>query len=480
MKTTLNTESTRAMIDGLSEANLGALARRPGESERRQPLHTVYGGAQLFRHDLARRLGQRAQIALHAYAGDPAVLARALRLPSWDAWPEEPRERLALLKRLDEEPDAVKSEAWGAWLAHTVYRRVEEKLQREPVEDFRIDFEDGFGHRPDAEEDAEAVRCAKEVARGMAEGTLPPFIGIRVKSLSEELKWRTVRTLDLFVSTLADETGGALPDPFIVTLPKITGPAQVGVMADLLDALEAELGLADGALSLELMVELPQSLMAEDGRCALPALVDAGRGRVTGAHFGTYDYTAACNVTAEHQTMDHPACDHAKHIMQVALAGTGVFLSDGATNVMPVGPHKPDPGGSLAEWEHHANTESVHRAWRLAYDHIRHSLRGGFYQGWDLHPAQLPIRYAASFAFFLEGFDAASERLRNFVEMAAQATLVGDVFDDAATGQGLLNYFLRGLNSGAVTLAELEATGLTEEEIRGRSFLRILERRQRL
>ena len=93
----------------------------------------------------------------------------------------------------------------------------------------------------------------------------------------------------------------------------------------------------------------------------------------------------------------------------------------------------------------------MHRAWRLHADDVRHSLVNGFYQGWDLHPAQLPTRYAAVYAFFLEGLDAASERLRNFVDKAAQATLVGDVFDDAATGQGLLNFFLRGINCGAIT-----------------------------
>jgi hypothetical protein len=89
-------------------------------------------------------------------------------------------------------------------------------------------------------------------------------------------------------------------------------------------------------------------------------------------------------------------------------------------------------------------------------------------------------RYAALFHFFLEGRDAAAERLRNFVTKAAQATLVGDVFDDAATGQGLLNYFLRGINSGAMTEAEAASmTGVTLEELQSRSFVTILRNRQR-
>ena len=142
---------------------------------------------------------------------------------------------------------------------------------------------------------------------------------------------------------------------------------------------------------------------------------------------------------------------------------------------MPVGPHR---GPDLSAEQRAENAEVVHRAWRLSAKHIGASLRMGFYQGWDLHPGQLPVRYAASYAFFLAGLDAATERLRNFVEKAGQATLVGDVFDDAATGQGLLNYFLRALACGAITSDEAAATGLSQDEIRGRSFLAILERRK--
>jgi hypothetical protein len=91
------------------------------------------------------------------------------------------------------------------------------------------------------------------------------------------------------------------------------------------------------------------------------------------------------------------------------------------------------------------------------------------------------VRYATCYAFFLEGFDPAAERLRNFVDKSAQATLVGDVFDDAATGQGLLNYFLRALNCGAVTLEDVAQTGLTQDEFALRSFAKILNaRRERL
>ena len=174
--------------------------------------------------------------------------------------------------------------------------------------------------------------------------------------------------------------------------------------------------------------------------------------------------------------MLHPACDFARHMMQVSFGGTGIWLSDGATNIMPVAPHR----GELTAAQEEENRAVVRRAWRLHYEHVRHSLANAFYQGWDLHPAQLPTRYAAVYTFFLEGLDAASERLRNFVEKAAQATLVGDVFDDAATGQGLLNYFLRAINCGALTEQEAQnLTSLTLDELRSGSFVKILQNRQK-
>jgi len=355
---------------------------------------------------------------------------------------------------------------------------VVEKLEREPVEDFRIDFEDGYGNRPDAEEDGHAHSVAREVAQGLAEGTLPPFLGMRVKTLSEELRGRSIRTLDLFLTTLVEATDGTLPPNWVLTLPKVALPEQVEFFVAALQALEPKLGLAEGALRFELMVEVPQAIIGADGRCMLPELVRAGAGRISAAHFGTYDYTAGVGITAAHQHMRHRACDYAKHAMQVSLAGTGVWLSDGSTTVMPVPVHR---GDALTAGQQAENRASVHRAWRLHYDDVRHSLVGGFYQGWDLHPAQIPTRYAAVFAFFLESVESAGARLHNFVEKAAQATLVGDVFDDAATGQGLLNYFLRGINCGALTEQEaLEMTGLSLDELRGRSFLKILNGRRLL
>jgi hypothetical protein len=256
-------------------------------------------------------------------------------------------------------------------------------------------------------------------------------------------------------------------------------PEQVTTLARILDLLEGQLGLPKRSIKIELMVETTQSIVRPGGELALPHLVRAADGRCTGAHFGTYDYTAGYDITAAYQGMTHQACDFAKHMMKVALAGTGVFLSDGATNVMPVPRHRAAVGQSLTDAQVRENREAVHAASRLHYDQARHSLTGGFYQGWDLHPAQLITRYAAVYAFFLEGLQPASARLKNFIEKAAQATLVGDVFDDAATGQGLLNYFLRGMNCGALTIDEARATGLTVEEFRTRSFVKILNGRRK-
>lgn len=464
-------DEARAVFGALKLANRRFAEIYPGPSAARQPVHTLYGGAHLFRADTTRRLGQRALEALEAYGADPLEFAHAVglihALPRGDT--SELRARLAA------DGPALRRSEPDAWLALTVHERVREKLAREPVEDFRIDFEDGFGARPDAEEDETARAAAVEVARGLAQGSLPPFIGIRIKPFNEEWTVRGARTLELFLETLLAESGGKLPDPFLITLPKVTLAEQPRTLARLCELLEERHHLSPGTLRLEIMIELTQALLGPDGRSPLLDFARACDGRCFGAHLGTYDYTASCNITAAYQAMRHPLCDLAKGMMVLAYGSTGLFLSDGATNVMPIGPHK---GAALSEAEAAENRRVVHNAWRLYHENVRHSLEGGFYQGWDLHPAQLPVRYATTFAFFLEGFAPAAERLSNFIEKAAQATLVGDVFDDAATGQGLLNYFVRARNCGAISEAELEQTGLTESEFQLRSFNAILAARR--
>ena len=444
----LDDDSLRAALERLRATNRQSAEAYPGERADRQPVHTVYGGAHLFSHDVAAKLGAAALRLMEDYAPDPSTFARAIGLPGTG------------------EP------------AGAVHARVMEKLRHEPVEDFRIDFEDGYGMRPDAEEDRHAVEAAAAMARGALEHTLPPFAGIRIKPLTAELHARSLRTLDRFLGALLEGTRGTLPRNFVVTLPKVTNAEQVATLADAFERIEKSAGLFPGALQMELMVETTQMIVGPEGRSLLPEFVHAARGRCRGAHFGVYDYTAACGVTAAHQTLRHPACDFARHVMQVALAGTGVTLSDGATNVLPVPPHAAPPGGALGPAERAANARVVHAAWRAHYDDVRHSLRHAYYQGWDMHPGQLPTRFAAVAAFFLESRAEAAARLKTFVEKAAQATLLNNVFDDAATGQALLNFFLRGVNCGALTEREALATGLTLDELRGRSFVKILAARR--
>src|SRR5437667_6697908 len=379
MKISLSETSLQGIAEMLRASNNAFTEDYPGETGRRQPVHTVYGGAHLFRADTAQRLGQVAERSFAENASDFVVFARAIGLPRANELPDVLGYATGLRQRLKDEPDAVREENKAAWLAHTIHARVQEKLSREPVEDFRIDFEDGYGNRPDAEEDSHAESAAIEVVKGMNAVTLPPFIGIRIKPFNEELRARSMRTLDIFISTLLDKMGGRLPANFVVTLPKITTPEQVAALADLFDLLEKQSGLASGILRMEMMIETTQSIIRSDGRINLPLLLQAARGRCVAAHFGTYDYTASCSITAAHQHMMHPACDFAKHMMQVSFAGTGIWLSDGATNIMPVAPRRAAEGKQLTQDQIDENRSVVHRAWKLHYDHIQHSLEGGYY-----------------------------------------------------------------------------------------------------
>ncbi|MCF6288126.1 MAG: aldolase/citrate lyase family protein [Proteobacteria bacterium] len=417
----------------LSIANNKFSTYYPGDGEDAQPIHTLYGGAQLYKAQTAKKIGELALKSFNKYAPDAQTLAQALDLPG------------------DE----------NLW--QQVHARVMTKLETCAVEDYRIDFEDGYGNRPDAEEDATATFTAKEFAKSLQQGISAPFMGIRIKPFTEELKQRSVRTLDIFISTLINANNGKVPKNFIITLPKVSIPEQVTALVKILDHLEQQLGLNNGELKIEIMIETTQALLSQDGLCHMPLIYKAANGRCRGAHFGTYDYTASFDITAAHQVMDHRACDFALQMMKLTFAGTGVWLSNGATSVMPIG-----------------DTKTIHKAWKLSFDNIINSLEMGYYQGWDLNPAQIPIRFVACYTFFLQNLEQASIRLTNFIDKAAQATLVGDIFDDAATGQGLLNFFLRALNSGAISAAEIEATGLSLAEVRTKSFVKIVANRTAL
>jgi citrate lyase beta subunit len=383
------------------------LARRyPGDPGTRQPVHTVYVPADAFGPGTVRAWGDGALAALDEHAPDAGAFAAVLGLPDV--------------------------------LAAAVYERVRAKLEREPVEDLRVDFEDGYGPRPDAEEDAAALAAARTVAAACAQGSAPPYVGIRMKCMEAAVRDRGIRTLDIFLTALAD--AGGLPGGLTLTLPKVTFPAQVSAMVRICEEFEAAAGLERGRLRFEIQIETTQAILGPDGTATVARLIDAAAGRATGLHYGTFDYSAACGVSAAHQSMDHPVADHAKAVMQVAAAGTGVRLSDGSTNVLPVGPRA-----------------AVHNAWRLHHGLVRRSLARAFYQGWDMHPGHLPTRYAAVYSFYREGLAQAAARLAAYVARSGG----GEVIDEPATARALSGHLLRGLDCGAVDAQEVaSACGL--------------------
>ncbi len=410
------------LVRRVEDAASAAARPYPGDPGGRQPVHTVYVAADRFTAGTAAAWGTEARRLLAAHAPDGDALAAGMGLAD-------------------------------RALAAEVRERVDAKLAAEPVEDLRIDFEDGYGVRGDAEEDQAAVAAAGQVAEAMAAGTLPPFVGLRVKSFWDGLHHRSIRTLDAFLTGLLDRTQGRLPAGFVVTFPKVMTPDHVAAFAELLGRLEAALGLPAGALRFEVQVETTQSVVGQVGEVALRRIAEAGGPALCGAHFGVYDYTAACGLPPAEQRLDHPACDFARHVMQVALAGTGIRLSDGSTNVVPAGD----------------DTASVHAAWRHHAGTVRHSLRHGFWQGWDMHPAHLPSRFATVYAFHLAGLDEVTGRVHAFVEASRGGGAGGapaGVLDEPATVRALVARVRRAVHCGALTAADAGArTGLDAEAL---------------
>ena len=384
----------------LADADARLARDYPGEVAARQPVHTVYLPADRYAADTLERWRLEATAVLDRHAATAQAFPEAFGI--------------------------------GAGLAAEVHDRVRAKLEREPVEDLRVDFEDGYGDRGDDEEDLAAVTAATALRHTVASGQAAPFGGLRFKSLEAPTRRRGLRTLELFVGALAE--GGGLPAGFVVTLPKVTSVEQVAAMVLVCERLEQAHGLAAGALRFEIQVETPQAVLGADGTALVARMVHASARRCTGLHFGTYDYSAACGIAAGYQSLDHPVADHAKAVMQVAAAGTGVRLSDGSTNRLPVG-----------------DQAAVQAAWRLHARLVRRSLERGFYQGWDLHPAQLPSRYAAVFAFYREGLPTAAARLRAYLERTGSEFL-----DEPATARALADFLVRAVDCGATDSAEVE------------------------
>jgi citrate lyase beta subunit len=407
------TETDLADIEQRLAADDGARRQNyPGPSSKRQPVHTVYIPADQFHVEVVQDWGTAARDALARFAPRPDDLALATGLD------------VGAVRRV-----------WPAVLT---------KLASEPIEDLRIDLEDGYGSRGDDQEDRHARAVAVELAAAVSTGIAPPFLGIRFKSLEPATRRRGLRTLDLVLRGLLDRS--ELPAGWMLTLPKVTSVAQVEAMVDICGRLEAAYGLAAGALRFEIQVETPQAVLLADGTAGVAAMLHAAAGRCAGLHFGTYDYTAGLGIAGGYQGLDHPAADHAKAVIQLAAAGTGVPVSDGSTNRIPVG-----------------EPEEVYAAWALHARLVRRSLERGFYQGWDLHPAQLPTRFLATYLFFRTDLDQVGARLRRYIERSG-----GGVLDEPATAQALAAFLLRGVRCGAVAADEVPAlTGTDLETITG-------------
>ena len=425
-------EESRDLLAQLMPAYRAWARRYAGTPRVRAGIHTLYVGAHRFDDGAVARLGAEARAVFERHAATPRELAKVLGWPS------------------DE-------------LSDVVHTRVARKLSHEPIEDIRIDFEDGYGVRSDDEENAEAERAARAVPGQVGTGV---GLGIRIKPLSEELGPRAIETLARFVTTLVRTNGGALPEGFVVTLPKVVVPEQVHTMAALLARLEARLGLPRDAIRLEIMVEVTSSLFSSAGALLLPRYLDAGGARLVGVHMGVYDYTASYEVPAQLQALDHPACDAVRDLLRVAYGGTGVVLSAGSTNVLPV----PADGES--------EPAAVARAWSASHAQIRHILARGYYHGWDMHPGQIPVRFATCYRFFREAYPEAARRLRAYLERAVSATDDAAIIDDAATGEAWLTFFRRAHRCGALTTAELEPAGLTPADFALSSFVDVMKARR--
>lgn len=405
----------------------------------RSPVHVVYGGADRYSSATSAKFGAIALKAVNEYAPGPVEFAAAMDLDHNNGGHST----------LD---------------SSRVYSLTLEKLQHEPVEDFRIDFEDGYGFRSDDEEDDHARLAAAELARAYCDSTITPFCGFRIKSFAQETEFRAERTLSIFLEELLEKTGGALPNNFVVTLPKVSDRDQVNRLVELLEKFEDSAQLDQGSIGIEIMIETPQAIFDHKGRLGIPRLVKAAKGRCTSAHFGAYDYTASLGIAAQYQGLDHPAADLARQFMLIALAPLGIRLSDSVTTQIPTPVHR---GEDLSEAQISENRTAVTGAWRTHFTNVSRSMANGFYQSWDLHPNQLPARFAAVYSFFLRGFDEQARRLQTFIEKATRASLTGTTFDDAASARGLVTFFERGVGCGCFSPEGVElAVGKDLEGLR--------------
>ncbi|SNT07879.1 DUF6986 family protein [Rhodococcoides kyotonense] len=343
--------------------------------------------------------------------------------------------------------DAALPRQWGAQAVELLDRRVEvfesldtagvlpavrSVLASAPIQDLRLDFEDGYGWRSDDDEDRHARHAGQTLAALAADSSGPSWLGIRSKGLAPHERRRGIRTLELVL-----DAAGGVPAGFVFTVPKLRAAEQVTAVVALCEEIERAHGLPVGVLRFELQIESPQAIVGSDGTATLARALRLAHGRCTSMHYGTYDYSAACGITSAQQSLAHPVADHAKNVILAAAAQTGVWVSDGSTQVVPTG-----------------TPSDVEAAIQRHHGLVTRSLERGFYQGWDMHPGHLATRWAATFAFFRQAMPTAASRVAAYL-----ARQDSGVMDEPATAQALAGVLVRGLDSGAVT--ELELTNVS-------------------
>lgn len=340
-----------------------------------------------------------------------------------DATPELPKEWGANAIELAGKHSDVLTEL----VSEEALTRTLNALRWRPVQDLRLDFEDGYGTRGDEVEDRDALHAGAVLAALPAEVVSR---GIRMKGLTT-LEWeRAVRTLEKVL-----EGASGVPDGFVFTIPKIRSADQAEAAVLLCQAIESAHGLPEGALKFELQIESPQAVIAADGTATVAQAIHRSAGRCTGLHYGTYDYSAACGIAPQFQSLEHPVADHAKAVMQAAAAQTGVWVCDGSTQVLPIG-----------------TDAEVRTALARHYRLVTRSLERGYYQGWDMGAGHLATRWLATFAFYRTALGVAAPRIGRYLDRQG-----GAVVDEPATAQALATVVLRGLDCGAFGPDEVTA-----------------------
>lgn len=384
----LGADTRRAVDEILTSVDRDLDRLFPGDRQAAQPAHTVYVSAADVDEQTPQRWGEKATAIAHDAT---AVLA-----------------------------DLAPADVRGIVL---------DRLTSNPIEDLRIDLEDGYGWRPDVTEDADARRAGRVLAAWVADRPhAPRMAGVRAKGLGAAERSRGLRTLELVL-----DAAGGVPDGFVFTVPKLRDARQVDAVNLICAEFERVHGIAEGSLRFELQVEIPQAVLGPDGRATVADALHRGAPRVSGLHYGTYDYSAACGIVSAQQSLAHPVADHAKAVMQAAAAQTGVWISDGSTQVMPTG-----------------DADQVAAALTRHHALVLRSLERGYYQGWDMHPGHLVTRWLAVTGFFRSAMPTAAARLQGYFERRS-----GDVVDEPATAMSLALVVARGLAAGAFTSDEV-------------------------